>query len=764
MSVGNLKLGLGTKVMIGFLVATLTSILLVSWMSYQAANQALEEEAFNKLVAVREIKATQIEDYFSNIRRQVQTFSESRTVVNAMLGLKRGFHNIESDLKIDSRKLSSMDGSLRKYYNSKFLPRLSKNLGSDASISSYWPNDVKTRVLQDIYMASNRNETGSKHLLDAADDGSPYSRTHQQYHPIIRNFLEEFGYYDIFLIDHQTGHVVYSVFKEVDYGTSLNNGPYRNSNLADVFRAARDAGQTSFVKLEDFKPYHPSYSAPASFIASPIFENGEKIGVLVFQMPVDKINDIMTSKSRWADVGLGASGETYIVANDFKLRSQSRFLLDDAEGYFQALKENGFSSDVISKIQLLGTAIGLQEVKTRASEQALNGKTSREIIQDYRDVAVLSAYRPLDIGDMHWSMMSEIDEAEAFAPVYQLRNTIIIISLIILSVVAAIAVVFSRVMITRPLTDALRRTRDVAEGEGDLTKRIPVNSTDEIGQLSAAINQFIEKIHDTVAQLKQGMSAINNASAQISSTSQSLSQGASEQAASVEETSASLEQMSATITQNADNANVTSNMAQQTSGQAVEGGEAVDKTVSAMSEIAGKIGIIEDIAYKTNLLALNAAIEAARAGEHGKGFAVVADEVRKLAERSQISAQEISELSNNSVEVAQRAGALLKEIVPGIEKTADLVQEISAASDEQKAGVGQVNAAIGQLDQVAQQNAASSEELAATSEEMDSQVNELFDLVNFFKVNDDLESSSSSTGSSFSSKAEPVIIPDHKQA
>jgi methyl-accepting chemotaxis protein len=213
-----------------------------------------------------------------------------------------------------------------------------------------------------------------------------------------------------------------------------------------------------------------------------------------------------------------------------------------------------------------------------------------------------------------------------------------------------------------------------------------------------------------------------------------MSQGATEQAAAAEEASSSMEQMSSNIRQNADNAMQTEKIAVKSADGARQGGTAVNETVHAMKEIANKISIIEEIARQTNLLALNAAIEAARAGEHGKGFAVVASEVRKLAERSQKAAAEISELSASSVEVAERAGALLGQMVPDIQKTAELVQEINAASREQDLGAGQINKAIQQLDQVIQQNASSSEEMASTAEELSSQAEQLQSAIAFFRV------------------------------
>ncbi len=290
--------------------------------------------------------------------------------------------------------------------------------------------------------------------------------------------------------------------------------------------------------------------------------------------------------------------------------------------------------------------------------------------------------------------------------------------------------------ITGPLSEMLSAADELREGDGDLTRRLPDFGKDEIGRTANSFNGFLDKMQAVLVDVQSAVSNMASASQQVNSTAQSLSQGASEQAASVEETSASLEQMGASISQNAENSKITDDMASKASQEAAEGGDAVKQTVEAMNQIADKIGLIEDIAYKTNLLALNAAIEAARAGEHGKGFAVVADEVRKLAERSQVSAQEISGLTGESVKVAKRAGELLDRIVPSIRKTADLVQEIAAASEEQRAGVGQVETAVGQLDKVAQTNASASEELAATSEELNSQAEQLKRVVSFFKLTD----------------------------
>ena len=292
----------------------------------------------------------------------------------------------------------------------------------------------------------------------------------------------------------------------------------------------------------------------------------------------------------------------------------------------------------------------------------------------------------------------------------------------------------NRLMVTTgaSIDDVVRVMEALAVG--DLNKTIDKQYEGSFGELKSYANNTVAKLLQVVTEVNQGAQALASASEEVSATAQALSQSASEQAASVEETSASLEEMTASISQNTENAKATDGMAARASQEATEGGEAVNATVSAMKQIATKIGIIDDIAYQTNLLALNAAIEAARAGEHGKGFAVVAADVRKLAERSQVAAQEISEVASGSVQLAERAGQLLGQMVPNIKRTSDLVQEISAASEEQSTGVAQINSAVQQLSQTTQQNAASSEELAATAEEMSGQAEQLQVTMSFFKI------------------------------
>ncbi|GAB6089237.1 methyl-accepting chemotaxis protein [Spirochaeta dissipatitropha] len=338
-----------------------------------------------------------------------------------------------------------------------------------------------------------------------------------------------------------------------------------------------------------------------------------------------------------------------------------------------------------------------------------------------------------------WSIAVGADQSDVFSEIYAMRLGIILMTLLFLAISVILAVLLAR-SISRPILSATA-FMDVLSG-GELAHSVSADLLergDEIGTLARGMQTMRTRLYDTVQRINDSSRQVAENSnelseigqqvaygaSQMSNVAQEMSQGASEQAASVEQVSASMEEIAASIQQNADNAEATEQIARQSAENASRSGDAVAETVVAMKQIAEKISIIEDIARETNMLSLNAAIEAARAGEHGKGFAVVAAQVRKLAENSAAAAKEISQLSTSSVMVAEQAGGMLSEMVPHIQRTAELVQEISATSREMNSGASQVNTAVSQLDQVVQQSAASAEEVASTSEEQSSQTDTL---------------------------------------
>lgn len=487
------------KLTVAFFVIAFLSISVIGLLSYFKGKHSLEKESFNRLTAVREMKASQIEDYFKDVQNQILTFSEDHTIVEALIAFKNGFDSIGIQLNHSEADIERYERRLHEYYEEEYMPRLNATMKISDDIADHWPAHESSVILQDLYIADNENTIGNKHYLNQSLDGSSYSEAHASYHPFIRSYLEKFEYYDIFLVDNRSGHIVYSVDKEVDFGTSLRDGPYSNSNLANVFNEASKATNKDFVKLIDFAPYDASYNAPASFIASPIFDGEENIGVLIFQMPIQKINDIMTNRHEWANVGLGESGETYIVADDFTLRNQSRFFIEDRENYFKMITSIGTSENVIDQIRNFESTVGLQEVKTDGTIAALNGETNTKIFDDYRGVPVLSSYMPLHIKDMHWVIMSEIDRDEAFAHVYDLRKNIIIIFFgLLVSIVFASFFISKK--ITKPIKELTNRAEELADGNLDVY--INPRGEDEIGVLSKSFIHMQQNLSDFIHNLE----------------------------------------------------------------------------------------------------------------------------------------------------------------------------------------------------------------------------------------------------------------------
>ena len=359
----------------------------------------------------------------------------------------------------------------------------------------------------------------------------------------------------------------------------------------------------------------------------------------------------------------------------------------------------------------------------RAAEKILNNETQPNLEK-------LAALFNKAIEDSKGYILTDehmLNDAKSTGVVILLMGIVAIIVAIVLTLV------ISRLLLN-PIKSAVGFAKEIAAG--NLMVNVSCSTNDEMGQLCDALSDMAGRLRIIVQEIIEGADNITSASMEMSSTSQTVSQGASEQASSTEEISASMEQMTANIQQNTDNSKQTEAIATKAVVSIKEGTESTNVAVNSMKEIAEKIKIINDIAFQTNILALNAAVEAARAGEHGKGFAVVAAEVRKLAERSKIAADEINVLSNSGVQVSEKAGRQLAVLVPEIEKTSNLIREISASSNEQNSGAEQINNAIQQLSQVTQQNAAASEELASSSEELASQAEQLKDLISYFQVDD----------------------------
>jgi PAS domain S-box-containing protein len=496
------RLKIGTKILAVTTAIAVAVVATTGLVGDFATRDALEQEAFNRLTAGREMKAQQIEAYYELISLQIRSLARSRGTIEAMQRFRRGWSLLERDV---SHSWLGESG-LAKYYSETFLPAYNERSGTDLSalglkLADLLPTGPVATRLQLTYVKDNPYPTGRKNELVDPGDGTVYGEAHRRYHPFFDDFLKKFGFYDIFLVDAHSGRIVYSVFKETDFGTSLLTGPYADTNFAAAFRAARGATDPDFFHLVDFEPYLPSYSAPASFISAPVLgDDGAVLGVLVFQMPIDRIDGIMTSQRAWADVGLGSTGQTYLVGEDFLLRNQSRLLIEAPEVFLESVAASGVAPDVVAKMRSQRTSIGLQRADTPGTRAALSGETGTASFEDFRGVRVLSAFRPLSLPGLNWAIMSEIDQAEALERFTALRDWMITIASLLLAVTVYASYYFA-LTLTRPL----RLLTDTAKAltNGRLDEPVEVSSQDEIGALAEDFEHMRLALKRTFSDLEE---------------------------------------------------------------------------------------------------------------------------------------------------------------------------------------------------------------------------------------------------------------------
>jgi methyl-accepting chemotaxis protein len=592
-----------------------------------------------------------------------------------------------------------------------------------------------------LYVEENPNKSKLMDLMQATD-GSEYSADHAKFHPWFKAFAETRGYYDIFLISPQ-GDVVYSYTKEPDFGTNMATGQWKDSDLAKVWRTVNDAKGAVPSAFSDFASYAPSNGVPASFIAAPVMRGKDYLGVLAFQMPIARINEVMQR----AD-GMGTSGETYIVGADYLMRSDSRFLKKDE------------------------TSILKTEVKTPTVEAGLAGKTGVDEIADYRGIDVVSAYKPTEFEGVKWVVIGEIDSDEVFAAVTKTRNIIIGVGFVALLIAGFIGYFGAR-SITRPLGGLTETLRAMAGGDYNVT--VPAaDRADELGDMAKAGEFFRGKLieaRDLAAaqkaeqerQIERGkkmesevasfdkmitevVGSVSAAATELQSTAQSLSATAEETSRQSNVVSAAAEEMtqnvqtvaSATEELSASIREISNQVTESTRIVGVAVNEATDTNskVQGLSDAAQKIGdvvrLINDIAGQTNLLALNATIEAARAGEAGKGFAVVASEVKTLATQTaratdEIAAQvrAIQEATQSSAQAIggitqtiNRVNEISTAIASAVEEQGAATQEISRNVQQAAAGTSEVSQNIVGVNQASQQTSAGSTQVLSAASEL----------------------------------------------
>ena len=507
-----LHMNIRRKVLLG--VAALTAIpvivtaIVIGYQANTYGRTAVENEMQNKLSSLREARQRQVENYITTLKDQLLTFATDLTIINAMKELGETYR-VTSPL--NESDLAQYRSSLQNYYTQDFVTEYQRQNLVDAPDMQQQFAQLNDRSLALQYQHIPGVE---KTLNDQTPkvDYAAYANAHRKYDSAISKLLKAFNYDDIFLVDPQSGEVIYSARKRLDYTTSLIDGPYAEMGAGQAFRGTKLLNSAGDVTVIDYEAYLPSLEQQAMFLATSIFENNKRIGVLIFQIGIERINEIMTANQSWSELALGKSGEAYIVNSDFEMLNNSRLLVQDKPSYLSQMTATNFDSDALASIDIKNSSIGLQQVNTEATRAAINGESGFKVLNNYLNTPSFTAYAPFGSSGLNWAFVAEINQQEALSPLKDLWRKILWTSLCLIlgifAIASTIGVRFLRRQMVQPIAELETAVQRLAQG--DMRARVHLESEDEFGSLAAAFNQLLDERFAALEQSEKQNEELNN--------------------------------------------------------------------------------------------------------------------------------------------------------------------------------------------------------------------------------------------------------------
>jgi methyl-accepting chemotaxis protein len=653
----------------GLLALVTLSLLLLAGaltaFSTRSSSAALEDRLLEQLGSLQEVKRNETEAIFNSFITATRLMANSASLSTLIQELRQASDQLPTGISADpATRLKVLREFYIQQYEAEFLRRNDGTASGMLERIETLPE--RTQAMQYAYLASNPNRLGSKQLMQrAAVDQSNYSSLHEQAHLIAKQWMDQYGFYDVFLVS-LDGELVYSYFKEIDYATNLINGPFADSGIGEAFRQARDGADPNGVYITGFSPYLPSYNDQAAFLGAPVFVDGKRVGVFIAQIPIDQIQAVVNFRGDWDVSGLGVSGESQLVDRQGRHLISSR-RVSTLQSYTAQLTAAGFPPEVVESVQLRGSSIGTVADQTAPMRAAIGGETVRGLGADYLRNPVVYAAAPLDVLNQRYALMVKIDQREAFAPVRQLTRNLAIAAAAALTLVGLIAGIIAlrlAASINRPLGRFGQVVDKVTAGDRDSRVRLPAD--DEIGVLATAFDHMLDERNAVQARIERENEDLNNSIIEIMTSVADLANRDLTIKVPV------AENVTGAVS---DAINLMSRSTAQALARVQAISNAVSKSSGAVRERAERVSTVANTASDQ---ATSAATEIQQTAVALRSMGQIATDANQQAERALKSTADAMELVRSTVNGISASRDQIRETEKRIKRLAERSQEVTA--------------------------------------------------------------------------------------